>query len=150
MILKFNGKRVTLKLNTRDFYVMGFVANDGILWEFRLETDVPRLRESRAVGMRLNYPPLVGLPVSKEALKNAFSNLDRMLQGRDIAYSAALICLVFCAGGRFSLISHTFRRHVSSSKPTTVELTRLAMECDEEDIVLTVEKGVVDRDYSYF
>ncbi|GJZ49149.1 hypothetical protein Tco_0603339 [Tanacetum coccineum] len=107
LILKYNGKRVALKLNTHDFYAMGFVANDGTLWEFRLETDVARLRGSRAVGIKLNYPPLVGLTVSKETLKNAFSDLARMVQ---------------------------------------------AMECEEEDIVLTdaVKGVVVDRDYSFF
>ncbi|GKD42356.1 hypothetical protein Tco_1267001, partial [Tanacetum coccineum] len=106
--------------NTHDFYAMGFVANDGTLWEFRLETDVARLRGSRAVGIKLNYPPLVGLTVSKETLKNAFSDLARMVQ----------VYLV----------------------KNWAKLTRLAMECEEEDIVLTdaVKGVVVDRDYSFF
>ena len=78
------------------------------LWEFRRQNDSARLRGSTSVGIRLNYPPLIGLRISKETIRNAFGKLDRMKQRDKIAYDVADLCLVFCKGARFSWGSHTF------------------------------------------
>nr|GEX84628.1 hypothetical protein CTI12_AA044880 [Tanacetum cinerariifolium] len=105
IILKYRGRKLTFKMNTRDYYLHGCKDNSGKLWELRILKDkVKRLRDSNSVGISLTYPKLKGLKINRGSLVSAFNQLAQMRPNTEISNDVASLCLVLAEASRFNPI----------------------------------------------
>ncbi|GJS04348.1 reverse transcriptase domain-containing protein [Tanacetum coccineum] len=104
------GRKLTFKMNTRNFYLHGYNDNNDTLWEMRIYQDVVRLKGSTPTDVGLNYPSLIILQIDREGLVTAFNHLAQMGPNVEITNNFVRLCLVLSEASRYEPIGTQFSR----------------------------------------
>ncbi|GKB42069.1 retrotransposon gag domain, retroviral aspartyl protease [Tanacetum coccineum] len=104
------GRKLTFKMNTRNFYLHGYNDNNDTLWEMRIYWDVVRLKGSTPTDVGLNYPLLIILQIDREGLVTAFNHLAQMGPNVEITNNFVRLCLVLSEASRYEPIGTQFSR----------------------------------------
>ncbi|GJW29830.1 protein kinase-like domain, concanavalin A-like lectin/glucanase domain protein [Tanacetum coccineum] len=149
IIVKYGGRKLTVKMNTHDFYLYGYKDNVGTMWEMRKPRDAMRLRGSTPTNVGVTHPKINDLKTSKDSLITAFNHLDLPGQSFEIAKDFAQLCFVLSEASRFEPISTQFGHALWRGKEVVFDgwiedlvkhwefLSSIAASCNEENIVLT-------------